>query len=99
MVFFLILRLETWLDMGILLFLHLFKFNSASSYLLPELKKKKKDLGNTSLNTVQKRFWVTVSSFVVSVNLTTEFSALPFPYHLGSNYKWFNYSKKLFKLT
>lgn len=42
MVFFLILRLETWLDMGILLFLHLFKFNSASSYLLPELKKKKR---------------------------------------------------------
>lgn len=82
MVFFLILRLETWLDMGILLFLHLFKFNSASSYLLPELKK---DLGNTSLDTVQKRFWVTVSSLVVSVNLTTEFSAVSLPYPLGSN--------------
>lgn len=72
MVFFLILRLETWLDMGVLLFLHSFKFNSTSSYLLPELKK---DLGNTSLDTVQKHFWVTVSYLVVSVDLTTELSA------------------------
>lgn len=84
MIFFLILRLETWLDMGTHLFLYLFKFNSASSYLLPELKK---DLGNTSLDTVQNHFCVTVSYFVVSVDLTTELSALLFHYPLGSNYK------------